>query len=162
MKTKEIVTSAVIAVLIFICLTMLNIKTATDIISLAYVIVFATAIIFGGKVAGMGCGLGAMLFDIMSGYVNYAPFTLLAYGVMAFFIGRFLHQEFNIVRAIVVGLMATAINITVYFFANLIYYGLPFALGSIPVEIINCAIGMIIGIPLGKYCSKIIRKNGNF
>ncbi len=162
MKTREIVTSAVIAVLIFICLNILNIKTATDIISLAYVIVFSTAIIFGGKVAGAGCGLGAMLFDIMSGYVNYAPFTLLAYGIMAFFIGTFLYNEFKLPRAIIVGLMATAINIVFYFFANLIYYGLPFALGSIPIEMINCVIGMTLGIPLGKYCSKIIKKNIQF
>ncbi len=156
MKTTELVRSAVIAAIIFVCLLLLNIQTATDIISLAYVVVFSTAIMFGGKIAGAGCGIGAMLFDITGGYVNYAPFTLLAYGLMAFFIGKFLVNDFKINKAIVVGLMATFINILVYFIANFLYYGLPFAISSIPIEFINCAIGMIIGIPLGKFLKKII------
>ncbi len=156
MKTTEIVRSAIIAALIFVCLLLLNIPTATDIISLAYVIVFASAIIFGGKIAGAGCGIGAMLFDITGGYINYAPFTLLAYGVMAFFIGKYLSKDFKLNKAIIIGLMGTFINISVYFIANYIYYGYVFALGSIPIELINCIIGMIVGIPLGKFFKRIL------
>ncbi len=156
MTTRDLTRSAIIAGLIFICLMLLNIPTATDIISLAYVIVFASGIVFGAKVAGLGCGVGAMLFDITGGYLNYAPFTLLAYGLMAFFIGKFISGQFNLNKAIVVGLIATFINISFYFIANFIYYGMPFAIASIPIEIINCLVGIFLGIPLGKFLRKVI------
>lgn len=148
MKTKQVVYASLIAALIFVCLMLINIKTSTDIISFAYVVVFATAILFDNKTAGLGCGIGAALFDTLGGYINYAPFTFLAYGVMAYFIATFIKNNSSKSRIIIIGLMATLINIAVYFTANIIYFGLPFAISSIPIELINCAIGIAIGIPL--------------
>lgn len=162
MNVKDLIRTSIISAIIFVCLMVLNIKTATDLISFAYVVVFASAIIFGGKIAGLGCGIGAMLFDMFSGYINYAPFTLLAYGVMAFFIGYFLHNHKYTSKSVelyVIAIVATIINIFFYFLANYIYYGLPFAIASIPIEVINCLIGIVIGIPLGNFLKKIIPHN---
>ncbi len=159
MKTKQLVYSALIAAIIFICLLAFTLQTSTDIISFAYIIVFATGIVFSGTVAGLGCGIGAMTFDIFSGYTNYAPFTLLAYGLMAFVIGKFTKDSPTRQRLVIVSIVAVVINIVVYFGANALYFGVPFAIGSIPIELINCAIGFFIGAPLGLFLKKVLRVN---
>ncbi len=106
MKTKQLVYSSLIAALIFIVLLTFTMKISNNIISFGYVVVFITGVMFAGPVAGLGCGLGAMIFDIFSGYANYAPFTFIAYGFAAYFIGRFLGNEFTKQRLVIVSIVA--------------------------------------------------------
>lgn len=148
MKIKQLVSVSLIAALMFVCLMTLNIKTSTDLLSLGYVFVYISSLLFDNKTAGLGCGLGATLFDVLGGYLHYAPFTFIAYGGAAYFIATFVKNDSTIYKIIFFGILASLIKIGVYFLANLIYYGMPFAVASIPVEIINCVLGMTLGISI--------------
>ncbi len=157
MKTKQLVYSSLIAALIFIVLLTFNLKVSNNIISFGYVVVFIAGVMFTGPVAGLGCGLGAMLFDIFSGYTNYAPFTFLAYGFAAYFIGRFLDNNFTKKRLVVVCIVAIFVKVFVYFIANTLYFGMPYAVTVIPVEIVNGLVGILIGVPVGLFLKKSLK-----
>lgn len=158
MKTKELAYTALIAGIIFICLTFINIRIYNSVLSLGFCVVFSTAIVFGGKSAGLGCGIGAMIFDIVGGYANYAPFTFLAYGLAALVIGVILEKNFSVGKIALAVVLGILIKLFVYLIANYIYYGLPYAISVIPLEIVNSGLGAILGIPLGKVLKKAMPK----
>ena len=91
------------------------------------------------------------LFDLLSGYALWAPFTFIIVGAMGFLAG--LISEKVPGRRVLVNTLAVAaaliIKIVGYYFAEVIIYGnwiLPF--GSIPGNVMQVVIAGIIVVPL--------------
>ena len=110
------------------------------------------AIICGKKI-GMICGgVGMALFDVLSGYTIWAPFTLVIVGAMGYVMGAFGHKKptyFNVTIGI---LFAILIKVVGYYFAELIIYGNPLTpFASIPGNLIQVGFAGIVTLVAFKH-----------
>ena len=79
-----------------------------------------------GKKVGMICGgVGMALFDLLSGWTIWAPFTLVIVGAMGFVMGLFGHKKPTYLNVTIGIILAIIIKIVGYYFAELIIYGDP-------------------------------------
>ena len=98
------------------------------------------------------------LFDLISGWTAWAPFTFFIVGAMGFaagYIGEKLPGNRVIVYSLAV-IVALIIKVGGYYFAEVILYGnwiAPF--GSIPGNIMQVAIASIVVIPIAERLKKI-------
>ena len=145
MKITNIFDLAIIAVgtaLVYVFTAFINIRLPIGgeggIIHLGNIPLFIFAIFFG-KRAGLICGgIGMALFDVLSGWTIWAPFTLVIVGAMGFVMGAFTHKKPTYLNVIIGIILAIIIKIVGYYFAELIIYGnaiTPFA--SIPGNLIQ-------------------------
>lgn len=153
-NTKDLVITGLLTALVFIFTKFINIRLPISIngglIHMGNVMLFAVAIVFGKKKAAISGAVGMSLFDIMSGWALWAPFTFVVRGGMGYIIGAFAEkgQGKSIARNLF-GIVAGGIWMLVgYYLTEVILYGnwiTPFT--SIYGNVIQLAIGAIIGIP---------------
>ena len=144
-KTKELVIDALFIALTFAATMFINIRLPLmgngGLIHLGNVPMFLGAFIFGKR---MG------LFDLISGWTAWAPFTLVIVGLMGYVSG--LISEKLKVRPIIANTVAVIaaliIKIAGYYLTEGILFGNWVApLGSIPGNIIQVATAGVIVIP---------------
>ena len=93
-KTKELVTSSVLIAVVFVSTWFIHIPSPFSInsgglIHFGNVPFFMIAILLGGKQGAIAGAFGMGLFDVLSGFLPWAPFTFIIRGVMGFTIGYF-------------------------------------------------------------------------
>lgn len=116
-------------------------------IHLGNVPLFIGAIIFGKKTGMLAGGIGMGLFDLLSGWTLWAPFTLVIVGLMGYVVGKMTekesHQNFLwYVNAIAV---ACIIKVVGYYIAEVIIYGNFVApVSSIPGNLVQIGIAAVI------------------
>lgn len=96
---------------------------------------FIGAILFGKKTGAIAGGIGMGLFDLLSGWTLWAPFTLIIVGIMGFTVGKLTedprHQ--NMKWYVIAIASACVIKVAGYYIAEVIIYGNPLApISSIP------------------------------
>ncbi|MGA3059048.1 MAG: ECF transporter S component [Candidatus Bathyarchaeia archaeon] len=112
------------------------------------IMIFVTAFTFGPIVGGFAGGVGSAISDVSSGYGYFAPFTLIikgAEGIIAGLISNRLSRKRDITAVFIAG----AEMVTGYFLAE--FFGLSehwAALGEVPFNILQIAVGGIVGIPI--------------
>lgn len=116
-------------------------------IHLGNVPLFIGAIIFGKKTGMIAGGVGMGLFDLLSGWTAWAPFTLIIVGIMGYAVGKITesekHQKFSwYVVAIAV---ACVIKVVGYYIAEVILYGNFVApLASVPGNLVQIGVAAVI------------------
>ncbi|MFL0246431.1 ECF transporter S component [Candidatus Clostridium stratigraminis] len=155
-KTVDIVQVALMAAMAFIVTYVIEIPVGTKaVLHLGDTIVFAAAILLGKKKAALAAALGMGLFDLLSPYAIWAPFTFVIKGVMAYIAAsialRNAYNGENLINNIIGFAIAGIWMILGYFIAGGIIYGsFIVALGDIPGNVIQVAAGIILSIPLIK------------
>ena len=85
------ITAAFVA-LTYIFTAFINVKLPIaangGLIHLGNVPLFIGAILFGKKTGAIAGGIGMGLFDLLSGWTLWAPFTLIIVGIMGFTVGK--------------------------------------------------------------------------
>lgn len=157
MNVKDIVRIAFIAAMVFVSL-FVSIPVGFTMIQISYIVVFALAIAFGSFKAGIGCAIGASLFDISGQWFSYAPFSFCAYFLMAFIVGRATENEFTPKKAYISCGLGAFCAIAIYSVANFIFQGKSAMLTAIPFEIFNFTVATIAGVPLGRMFRNILSK----
>ncbi len=153
-KTKALVINALFIALTLVA-TFINIRLPLmgngGLIHLGNVPLFIAAFVYGKKTGAIAGAFGMGLFDLLSGYALWAPFTFIIVGAMGFLAG--LISEKVPGKRVLVNTLAVAaaliIKIVGYYFAEVIIYGnwiLPF--GSIPGNVMQVVIAGIIVVPL--------------
>lgn len=155
-KTVDIVQVALMAAIAFVVTYVIEIPVGTKaVLHLGDTIVFAGAILLGKKKAALAAALGMGLFDLLSPYAIWAPFTFVIKGVMAYIAASIAFRNGyngenlfnNILGFIIAGLWM----ILGYYIAGGIIYGsFITAIGDIPGNIIQVAAGIVVSIPLIK------------
>lgn len=92
-------------------------------IHLGNVPLFIAAILFGKKTGAIAGGIGMGLFDLLSGWTAWAPFTLVIVGLMGFAVGSIAEKKRGFVWNLAAMLLAAAIKVVGYYFAEVILYG---------------------------------------
>ena len=155
-KTKELVTSGLLISMVFIATKFINIRLPISIngglIHLGNTMLFLAAIVFGKRKGAIAGAFGMGLFDIVSGWVAWAPFTFMIRGIMGYAIGSIAyangrkgeHFLWNLAGIMVSGV----VMIVGYYITEGVLYGNWIApMTSIPGNAIQILIGTATGLP---------------
>lgn len=160
--TRNLVITGLLTSLVCIA-TFINIRSPISVGGLMHLgntVLFMAAIVFGKRKAAFAGAFGMGLFDVMSGWILWAPFTFIIRGVMGYIIGAIANANgrkgssslWNIIAILVGGIWMLA----GYYITEIILYGdyiLP--IKSIPGNIVQIVLGLILGLPLSKVIIKL-------
>ena len=107
----------------------------------------------------MAGAFGMCLFDLMSGWVAWAPFTFVVRGVMGFIIGSVAHSKNSAGNSFILNISGIILGglwmIAGYYATEGLLYGNWIApLTSIPGNITQIALGILVGIPFSAAIKK--------
>lgn len=120
-------------------------------IHLGNVPLFIGAILFGRKTGMLAGGIGMGLFDLLSGWTLWAPFTLITVGLMGYVVGRMTekrsHRKFGWYTLAIA--VACVIKIVGYYIAEVIlYHNLLAPVLSIPGNLVQIGVAAVIVLPI--------------
>ncbi|NYF26087.1 ECF transporter S component [Sporosarcina sp. JAI121] len=154
-KTFDLVITAILAALIFAA-TMINIKLPFGqggLIHLGTSMLFIAAILFGPKKGALAGAIGMGLFDILGGWAIWAPITIIARVLQGLIVGRIAwsrgQRGDNVGLNIFAAVVSMPVMLAVYYIGQGIMYNNWIApMASIPGDIIQNVVGLLIAIPV--------------
>lgn len=154
-KTQEIVITGLFIALTFVATWLINIRLpimgSGGLIHLGNVPVFLGAIIYGKRLGAASGAIGMSLFDLMGGWVAWAPFTFIINGVMGYAVGLITEKPVKNKHLLNIASICVALVIKLvgYYTAEGIIYGNWIApLGSMPGDITQVVVAAIIVLPI--------------
>ncbi len=132
-------------------------------------VLFLSVILLGTKKGAIAATIGMVLFDLLSGFYLWAPFTLLIKIAMAYTAGTIAYRKGykgeNLSNNLLAFIASGVVMILGYFIAggilNHFVYGIPtlgqgfiIAIADIPANIIQVIGGIAIGLPLSLLLKK--------
>lgn len=164
-KTKTIVINALFIAFTLAATMFINIRLPImgngGLIHLGNVPLFIAAFVFGKRTGAVAGAFGMGLFDLISGWTAWAPFTFIIVGSMGYVAGL-ISEKVPGNRVLVYSLAVVAalvIKIVGYYFVEVILYSnwiQPF--GSIPGNFLQVVVAGIIVVPLAERLRKIARQ----
>ncbi len=161
-KVKEVVKIGLMSALIYISTAAINVPIGPGgVIHLGDSMIFVTALLFGWKIAAISGAIGMTLFDLLSPYVIWAPFTLVIKAVMGYIAGNISHsmgrKGTNTWLNILAVIVSSVWMILGYYIAEAIIYSNIYApVATIPANFFQAFGGAVIAIPL----TLLIQKSG--
>lgn len=156
-RTADVTVSGLLIALVFVATEFINIRLPISVngglIHFGNVMLFVSSILFGRKKGALAGAFGMGLFDIVSGWMAWAPFTFIIRGVMGYIIGTIANNKnkngssflYNLTAIVVGGIWMIA----GYYLTEVILYGNWLSpMTSIAGNIIQIAIGAVVGLPL--------------
>lgn len=164
-KTKTIVINGLFIALTLVATMFINIRLPIigngGLIHLGNIPLFLAAFIFGRRTGAIAGGIGMGLFDLISGWTLWAPFTLIIVGLMGYTSGA-ISEKLKINPLVANTIAVTAaliIKIVGYYFTEVLLFGNWIApLGSIPGNVMQVVIAGIIVIPFADKLKKVALK----
>ena len=148
-RVKSLAITAICLVLVDVFTSVVNIRLPFapngGLVHLGNVPLFVAAILFGKRTGMIAGGIGMGLFDLLSGWTLWAPFTLVIVGCMGFVVGAITEKRKNMGFIVLALIAACAIKIVGYYFAEVVIYGnwvVPFT--SIPGNLIQIGVAAVI------------------
>ena len=141
-NTRTMALAAVFTSLTYVFTAFINIRlpvTANGgLIHLGNIPLFIAAITFGSCVGAISGGIGMALFDLLSGWTVWAPFTLVIVSLMGYIMGKITGTAYSLNRIILAVTAAGTVKIAGYYIAEVLLYG-NFAapLSSIPGNVLQ-------------------------
>ena len=98
------------------------------------------------------------MFDLLSGWTSWAPFTLVIVALMGYVSGLVTEKKKNTGSIILGIILALVIKIVGYYIAEIVIYGNWVApITSIPGNIVQVVVGGIIAFPIIKALKRVIK-----
>lgn len=120
--------------------------------------VFIAAMLFGKKMGAVVGGVGMGLFDLLSPYIIWTPFTFVINLVMGFVIGLIVYKRKDIKWGLIAVGLAMAIKVVGYYIAELIIIGMTsgvategmwaIPIASIPANVLQVAVAAVVVLPI--------------
>jgi len=163
-STFNLILSAMLIALVFVATLLLNIKlpiTANGgLVHLGTGMLFIASIIFGPKKGALAGAIGMGLFDLVSAYTLWAPFTIVARGLQGYIVGKIAWSFGRKGNSIAFNLLATIssipVMVAVYYICERVLYGswiIPVA--SIPGNLVQNVVGIAVALPVCILLKKI-------
>jgi uncharacterized membrane protein len=162
-KTKVLVINALFIALTVVATMFINIRLPImgngGLIHMGNIPLFIAAFVYGRKTGAIAGAFGMGLFDIISGWALWAPFTFVIVGAMGYVAGL-MAEKMPGKKVLVYSLAVVAalvIKIVGYYFTEVVLYGnwiQPF--GSIPGNVMQVVIAGLIVIPLAGRMKKLL------
>lgn len=155
-KTFDLVITSILAALVFVATMFINIKLPFGqggLIHLGTSMLLITSILFGPKKGALAGAIGMGLFDIVGGWLIWAPTTIISRALQGAIVGKIAwskgHRGDDIRLNILAAVVAMPIMIGVYYIGQAIMFKSWVApMASIPGDIIQNVVGLIIAIPV--------------
>ncbi|MEG0857508.1 MAG: ECF transporter S component [Terrisporobacter sp.] len=165
-NTRDLVETALLIALVFVATRFINIRlpiaSSGGLVHLGNTMLFISSIVFGKKKGALAGAFGMGLFDLLSEWAMWAPFTFVVRGVMGYVIGSIAWSNEKRGNNTLTNILAIIISgvwmIFGYYVTEMILYGNHIqALASIPGNVTQIVIGIIIGVPVAKILKKHIK-----
>ena len=165
-STKDLVETALLTALVFVATAFINIRlpilSSGGLVHLGNVILFAAAILFGKKKGAIAGAVGMAIFDLSSGWSLWAPFTLVVRGIMGYIVGTIAYSNNKNGDNFLINILAVFVSgiwmIIGYYITEVILYGNLLApVASIPGNITQLVVGLVVGLPLAKILKRYTR-----
>ena len=147
--TKELVITALFIALTYVFTAFINVKLPIaangGLIHLGNIPLFIGAILFGKRTGCLAGGIGMGLFDLLSGWTAWAPFTLIIVGLMGYVGGAITENRKKYGWYILALVAACAIKVVGYYIAEIILYGNFLApVSSIPGNLLQIGVAAVV------------------
>jgi len=161
-STKTLIINALFIAFVLAATMFINIRLPImgngGLIHLGNVPLLIAAFVYGRKTGAIAGAFGMGLFDLLSGWTAWAPFTFIIVGAMGFIAGLIAEKVpgKKVVVYTLAVVVALVIKIVGYYFVEVILYGnwiQPF--GSIPGNVLQIVVAGIIVVPLVGRLKKI-------
>jgi uncharacterized membrane protein len=141
--------TAIFVALTYIFTAFINVRLPIaangGLIHLGNVPLFIGAIIFGKKTGAIAGGVGMGLFDLLSGWTLWAPFTFVIVALMGFTVGKLTEKHQNFKWYVIAIAAACVIKVVGYYIAEVVIYGNPFSpVTSIPGNLVQIGVAAVI------------------
>jgi uncharacterized membrane protein len=170
-KTQDLVQMALMAAITYIATAVINIPSGVivkGVVHLGDSMVFLAAILLGRRKAFFSSAIGMCMFDLLSPYAIWAPFTFIIKGIMAYIAGTVAYRknsEGNNVWNNIIGFTLGGIwmivgyyvaGVIIMHFVTKVAFGQAFVISAaeIPGNIAQVVAGMALALPLGKILKK--------
>lgn len=172
-KVLDLVQVALMAALTYIVTAVINVPSHMGVVHLGDTMVFISAILLGRKKGALSSAIGMCLFDLLSPYAIWAPFTFVIKGVMAYIAATIAYRgdfEGNNIWNNLLGFILGSIWMVGAYYAGGVvifhfYLGLPINQSliksslDIAGNIVQVTAGTILALPLAKMLKRSIRIN---
>jgi uncharacterized membrane protein len=112
------------------------------------IMIFVSALLFGPVVGGLAGSIGSSLSDVLGGWGTFAPFTFVIKGVEGAIAGL-ISNRVSVRRDVLAVVFAGSEMIVGYFLAEFFPLSIGWAaLGEVPFNILQIAVGAGVGIPV--------------
>lgn len=154
-KSKNIAIFGLFIALVYVA-TSINIPGPTpgSLFHLGNIMAFTIAMVWGKKAGAFSAAFGMGLFDLLSPYAIWAPFTFVIRFAMGYVLGSLankndnskLKRSFYLILALI---LSTIIMIVGYYIAEVVlYHNMITPLESVFANLMQCVVGTIGAIPL--------------
>lgn len=159
MKTKELTKLAMMTALTVTLslLFIIPIPATKGFVTLCEVGIYASALLFGPSGGFLVGALSGGLIDMISGYSEWAIFSIIIHGLQGFILG-YLYNKYPSKKSLAIGfLLASVFMIAGYAFATALLFGWPAGLASIPGNSIQNIFGIAVTVPLYHALQRVLR-----
>ena len=165
-KTKDMVETALLTALVFVATSFINIKlpiaASGGLVHLGTAMLVIASVVFGKEKGAIAGAVGMAIFDLSSGWALWAPFTFVIRGVMGYLLGAIAYSNNKNGNNNIINIFAVIISgiwmIGGYYLTEVILYGNWFSpVASIPGDITQIIMALIIGIPMAKILKKYVK-----
>ncbi|QED49904.1 ECF transporter S component [Cytobacillus dafuensis] len=163
-KTFDLILTSMLIALVFVATFFLNIRLPIaangGLVHLGTAMLFTASILFGPKKGAMAGAIGMGLFDLISGWTLWAPFTFVVRGLQGYIVGKIAWSNGRNGKSVPFNLLAIIISVPVmlagYYICEGVLYGSWIApLASIPGNITQIVVGICVAIPLCVVLKKV-------
>lgn len=170
-SVQDMVQVALMAAMTYIATAIINIPSGViikGVVHLGDSMVFLAAVLLGKKKGFLSAAIGMSLFDLLSPYAIWAPFTFIIKGVMAYIAGTIAYRKSYQGNSIWNNILAFALGgiwmiggyyiagVVIMHFVTKVAFAQAFILSAaeIPGNIAQVVAGMALALPLGKALKK--------
>lgn len=157
MKTMDLMIVAMLIALVFVATVFLNIRLPIaangGLIHLGTAMLFIASILFGPKKGAIAGAVGMGLFDLVGGWLVWAPITIVSRSIQGYIVGKIAWSKGRQGNSTTLNLIATIVSvpfmIAVYYIGEAIMFSswiVPLA--SIPGDLIQNGVGILIAVPV--------------
>lgn len=155
MKAKKMIQTAILAALVAVTTMVVNVPLpgVKGYVNIGDTVVLLSGLLLGPTAGALAGSVGSSLADLLLGYAHWAPWTFVIKGLEGFLAG-WLSLRFPKGST-----LATIIGVTVmisgYFLVGILYYGWGLAVASLPGDLLQGGVSVILSLilvrPLRKY-----------
>jgi uncharacterized membrane protein len=153
---REVTLNGLLIALVFVSTYLIQIRLPISLngglIHMGNVALFSTALLLGKRRGAIAGAFGMGIFDLVSGWVVWAPFTFVVRGVMGYLIGRLSEGEKPLWWQTPLAILVGGIwMIGGYYVTEALLYGNWLApVTSIPGNLTQIVLGTVIALPLSR------------
>lgn len=155
-RTFDLIIQSMLIALVFV-FTLVNIKLPIaangGLVHLGTAMLFIISILFGPKKGAIAGAVGMGIFDLFAGWTLWAPITIVARSLQGYIVGKIAWSKGRNGKNKKANLIAMIVSIppmiAIYYIGeSIIFKSLLIPLASIPGDIIQNVVGILVAIPL--------------